>query len=98
MENGKIVETKATSDNILEEEINRYRNVKKVTIPGVKEGSIIEIKYTINNPDMRNWDFQDEIPTIWSEYEMLVPEYYVFTKVGQGSMPYAVNETDTKSE
>jgi hypothetical protein len=98
LENGKIVETKATNDNILEEEINRYRNVKKVTIPGVKEGSIIEIKYTINNPDMRNWDFQDEIPTLWSEYEMLVPEYYVFTKVGQGSLPYAVNEADTKSE
>jgi Domain of Unknown Function with PDB structure (DUF3857) len=98
MENGKWVEAKATSDNILEEAINKYRDVKKVNIPGVKEGSIIEISYTISNPDMKNWTFQDELPTIWSEYEMLVPEFYIFTKIGQGYTPYAVNENDTKSE
>lgn len=99
MENGKLVETKASSDNIHDEEVNKSMNVKKVTIPGVREGSIIDFKYGINNPSsIRDWNFQDDIPTIWSEYEMLIPEFYIFTKIGQGSTPYAVNEQDRKNE
>ena len=98
MENGKLGETKASSDNIHEEEVNKSRDIKKVTIPGVREGSIIELKYTINNPDIRDWFFQSDIPTIWSEYEMLIPDYYIFTKIGQGFTPYTVNETDRKNE
>ena len=98
MENGKLVETKATSDNIQEEAINKYRDVKKVTIPGVREGSIIEMIYTIRNPNIQDWYFQDDIPTIWSEYEMLIPEYYIFSKIGQGRTPYTVNETGRTAE
>ena len=98
MENGKLVETKATSDNIREEAINKYMDVKKVTVPGVREGSIIDIRYTIINPNIQDWYFQDNIPTIWSEYEMLIPEFYYFTKIGQGNTPYTVNETKRESE
>jgi hypothetical protein len=98
MENGKLVETKATNDNIIDEELIRTVDVKKITIPGVKEGSIIELKYTLSNPSIDDWYFQDNIPTIWSEYEVLIPEYYVFSKIGQGFTPYAVNETNSKSE
>jgi Domain of Unknown Function with PDB structure (DUF3857) len=98
MENGKLVETKATSENFFEESLNKDIFVKKVNVPGVREGSIVEIKYTINNPSIRDWSFQDEIPTIWSEYEMQIPDYYLFGKIGQGSTPYALNTQDTKSE
>lgn len=99
LENGKWVETRATSDNIHDEEISKYMNVKKVTVPGVHEGSIIDFKYGINNPSgIRDWSFQDEIPTIWSEYEMAIPEFYIFSKIGQGNTPYTVNETDRKNE
>jgi Domain of Unknown Function with PDB structure (DUF3857) len=98
MENGKLVETKATSENYFEESLTKDIFVKKVNVPGVREGSIIEIKYTIANPDIRDWSFQEEIPVIWSEYEMQVPEYYIFSKIGQGSTPYALNTQDRKSE
>jgi hypothetical protein len=99
LENGKWVETKATSDNIHDEEINKFMNVKKVTVPGVHEGSIIDVKYGINNPSsIRDWSFQDDVPTIWSEYEMAIPEYYIFSKIGQGSTPYTLNETNKKNE
>jgi hypothetical protein len=98
MENGKLVETKATSENFFEESLNKDIFVKKVNVPGVREGSIVEIKYTINNPDIRDWSFQEEIPIIWSEYEMQIPDYYLFGKIGQGSTPYALNTQSTKSE
>ena len=88
LENGKLVETKVTSDNIKEESLNKYLDVKKVTVPGVREGSIIELKYTItskrNYVNLADWYFQDDIPTIWSEFEMQIPALVVLTKVGQG--------------
>ena len=98
MENGKLVETKATSTNIFEEAINKDFSVKKITVPGVREGSIVELKYSITNSGVRDWEFQDNIPTIWSEYEMQIPEFYIFKQIGRGSTPYAVNESSSKSE
>jgi Domain of Unknown Function with PDB structure (DUF3857) len=98
VENGKLVETKAASSNIFEEQLNKNIYVKKVNVPGVKEGSIIEIKYTISNPDMRDWTFQDDIPVIWSEYELSIPDFYMISKIGQGTTPYALNEQDRKAE
>ncbi len=98
VENGKLTEIKISDDNIVEEQINKDLFVKKITIPGVREGSIIEFKYTLNNPYMQDWAFQDAIPTIWSEYEMHVPDFYIFSKVGQGFTPYALNAADRKSE
>lgn len=97
-EEGKLTETKVTGDNIKEESLNKYLDVKKVTVPGVREGSIIDLKYTIYDPGLYDWYFQDDIPTIWSEYEMQIPAFYVFTKVGQGTTPYFVNTLDKKSE
>jgi hypothetical protein len=98
MENGKLVETKAASANIFDESLTKDIFVKKINVPGVKEGSIIEIKYTVSNPDIRDWVFQDNIPVIWSEYEMNIPDFYIINKIGQGSTPYALNEQDRKSE
>ena len=69
-----------------------------MNVPGVREGSIVELKYTVNNPDIRDWNFQGEIPVIWSEYEMQIPDFYLFGKIGQGSTPYALNTQDRKSE
>jgi hypothetical protein len=98
LENGKLVETKAESDNIFDETLDKYTDVKKVNVPGVKEGSIIDIKYVISNAGVRNWSFQDDIPAIWSEYETQIPNFYIVSQIGGGFTPYAVNESNSKSE
>jgi Domain of Unknown Function with PDB structure (DUF3857) len=98
MENGKLVETKATSDNMGEESLNKYTDVKKITIPAVREGSIIELHYELSNYGVPDWIFQDDIPTIWSEYVVEAPQYLVFTKISRGSVPYAVNTQTQRGE
>ena len=45
--NGKIEKTKLKSDGIFNEEINKYRARKKITMPNVKEGSVLEYSYTV---------------------------------------------------
>ena len=96
VENGKVVETKLGKENIFDEAITKNLSVKKLTMPGVREGSIIEYEYTIDGTISGSWTFQSEIPTIWSEYQMKVPDFYGISKIGQGSTPYFVNKQDTK--
>jgi len=97
---GKIESTKLKSDGIFDEVINKYRSKKKMTMPNVKEGSVIEFKYTIKSPDVliRDWDFQTSIPVNYSEFRTFVPEYFVFTPAQKGYVfPKVTSEKSSKS-
>lgn len=100
LENGKIVETKLDKDNVFSEKLTRTRMVKKMTIPAVREGTVIEYKYSIVDEGavgIQNWVFQRrEIPTVWSEYEASVPTFIDFRKMSQGWEPFTLTEEETK--
>jgi Domain of Unknown Function with PDB structure (DUF3857) len=95
LEGGKIVETKLESDNIFNEELSKNRSVKKFNFPAVKEGSIIEYKYTIRSENavgIPDWYFQDLIPTVWSEFETIIPDFIDYHKMSQGYTPFHITE------
>ncbi|MBW4362569.1 DUF3857 domain-containing protein [Flavobacterium taihuense] len=98
---GKIEKTKLKSEGEFEEKVNRYWNKKKITLPNVKEGSVLEFQYTIrtNNIGMlREFDFQTNIPVDYSEYKTYVPEYYIYNSKMKGTFaPQIVTEKSTKS-
>lgn len=78
---GKIVKTKLKSDGEFEEIINKYWGRKKIAMPNVKEGSIIEYEYTHRTPrivELKEWFFQTSIPVNYSEFITFIPEYYVY--------------------
>ncbi|CAC9973330.1 transglutaminase domain-containing protein [Flavobacterium panici] len=84
---GKAEATKLKSDGIFDEVVSKYRSRKKITMPNVKEGSVIEFKYTIKSPSdgmIRDWDFQTSIPVNYSEFATYIPEYYVFSPRQKG--------------
>ncbi|MBS7231824.1 DUF3857 domain-containing protein [Flavobacterium psychroterrae] len=85
--NGKIEKTKLKSDGSFDEIINKYRGQKKITMPNVKEGSVIEFSYMVRSPSdrmIREWDFQTSIPVNYSQFITFVPEYYVFNSRQKG--------------
>ena len=94
LENGKLVETKLSEENIFDEKLIKRINVKKISIPNVREGSIIEIKYKISTDgiDIPEWEFQTEIPVIWSEYEAEIPAFFDFLPISQGATTYLVSD------
>ncbi len=84
---GKIEKTKLKSDGVFDEKVNRYFNRKKIAMPNVKEGSVIEYEYILHTNSigsMRDWDFQSSIPVNYSEYTTYVPEYYVYNTNTKG--------------
>ncbi len=70
----KVEEVKLKNDGIFEEETNKYLTQTKITMPDVREGCIIEYKYTINSPFIFNIDefkFQETIPV--DKVEVVLP-------------------------
>lgn len=96
--NGKIEKTKLKSNGLFEEKVNKYWAKKKISMPNVKEGSIIEFEYTVvskNFSGIDKWAFQSSIPVLYSEYNVSIPEYYAYTPVLRGFLSPKVT-TDKK--
>ena len=50
MVDGKLVSEKLKKDGIFEEDVNDYRRKVSITMPEVKEGSVLDIQYRILSP------------------------------------------------
>ena len=90
LENGKVVKTKLNRKDIYTEESNDYWIQKKFAMPAIKEGSVIEVEYTIISDfffNLREWTFQTTIPVMRSEYHVHIPEYYIFNQTQRGYYP-----------
>jgi hypothetical protein len=63
----------------------------------VREGSIIEVSYTIKSDDMfnlRTWEFQGEYPRLWSEYTARIPQCFNYVFLTQGYHPFHIKKQD----
>ncbi|MCF4102008.1 DUF3857 domain-containing protein [Gillisia sp. M10.2A] len=81
MVDGKLRSVKLDKDGIFEEEVNKYRNKVKFTMPAIQEGSVIEFKYTRISPFITSIDdipLQYTIPIQKLNFEVSIPEYYKF--------------------
>ncbi len=96
---GKITETKLTKDAIFDEQKDKNYYVRKLTMPNVKEGSVIEYTYTIMSDyyTIRTWGFQTSIPTLWSQYKVKVPEYFRYSVNAQGYEPFVVSKQEREN-
>jgi hypothetical protein len=93
----KIEKTKLKSEGEFNEKVNKYWSKKKITMPNVKEGSIIEIEYTIKDEGtglIDEWTFQDQIPVDYSEYNTYIPEYYVYNPYFRGWLAPKITKED----
>lgn len=94
--NGKVEKTKLKSDGEFIEKTNKFWSKVKISMPNVKEGSIIEYTYTLKSPFFTNlpeWYFQKSIPVNYSKYETLIPEYYVYNPRIKGYVSPKVTKT-----
>ncbi len=89
-----IEEVKLKSDGIFEEKSSKYLTQTKITMPDVREGCIIEYRYTINSPFIFNIDefrFQETIPVNKVKVLFTTPEYFIYKTYQRGWVPYKVD-------
>jgi len=85
--NGVLVEKELDPKTIYEEQISERWFNKKFVFPDVQDGSILEYSYILESPfhfNLPDWYFQDEIPTIYSEYEVSLIPFYEYVYIVQG--------------
>ena len=95
--NGKIEKTKLKSDGEFNEIINKYWGQKKITLPNVKVGSVIEFEYVIKSTtigSLKEWNFQSNIPVNYNEYITYIPEYFVYKPSPKGYFSPTVTVTN----
>lgn len=97
LEGKKVVKSKLHRNDVFKEEHSENFNLLKFTMPNVREGSVIEFRYTLRTDFIYNfftWKFQREIPVMLSEFRAKVPEYFHYQNFLSGYLPVTVSETN----
>ena len=101
LENGKIETVKLDDKSVFTDQAQKNYTIKKFTFPALKEGSIIEFSYTQTSDFLFNlqpWAFQGGYPRLWTEYEVVIPEYFNYVTLTQGYQPFAINTKNSVKE
>jgi hypothetical protein len=88
---GKQEVTKLDKKLIYKQAVDKYRTAITFTMPNVKAGSIIDVKYTFNTVSSTNiptWYFQDNIPIRYNEFITNIPEYFYFSTQSHMHSPF----------
>ncbi|MCB0636432.1 MAG: DUF3857 and transglutaminase domain-containing protein [Lewinella sp.] len=97
LENGEIVEYDLSKDDYFIEEVSDDLDYYKIAMPGLREGAVIDIKYTIHSDffwNLSSWWFQDEIPIDYSELEVEIPEYFLYNLEFKGYASHTLTLND----
>jgi uncharacterized protein YfkK (UPF0435 family) len=93
LEKGKIEKEKLKNSDVFEEKMSEYIEVMKFTMPNVKPGDVIDIKYTIRSSFISNIDefqLQEKIPVDTYNMSFSAPEYFVYKMHQKGFLPFKV--------
>ncbi len=100
LENGSLVSYTMSEEDFFEEKGSGNTYYKKFTFPQVREGSVLEFSYELESGfwyDLRSWNFQTNIPTVWSELRAEIPAYFDFKITLLSFIPLNVKETKQDS-
>lgn len=89
IENGIPIITQLSRDQIFTQTPDPWMEEKKFTFPGVKNGSILEYKYTLVTKRikyLKDWCFQNKIPTLFSELKAEIPLSLQYNVILSGKM------------
>jgi hypothetical protein len=91
---------KVKSENIFTETLNQYWSVKKIFIPNLQKGSIVEYHYMRKTRDIFTlpvWYFQDDLPVRWSQLDISIPYYLDYIFLSNTKRPFDLKESHQKS-
>lgn len=80
---------------------NKYWKQVKFAMPNVRSGCIIEYTYTkILQGFYRfpSWEFQDDIPKMYSEYQVHIPAFWTYNAMIRGPLKLTKNKSEVERE
>jgi hypothetical protein len=86
---------------IFKVDVNQTHKLLKFAMPGLKNGCVIEYRYTITTPyfeDFHDWQFQSDIPKIKSEFEAHIPGFWQYNAIKRGDLELTKNVSELERE
>jgi hypothetical protein len=99
-DNGALDKTEFDHSKVFTTRDYKYQQTAKFTMPGLRDGCIIEYKYTLVSPiglcldHFRPWEFQSDIPKISSVYEAIIPGHFTYNAVLKGYLKLSRTKSD----
>ena len=98
-DNGLTQQIELESKKIYPVKENKHWANYKFALPGLRNGCVIEYKYRIESPywdNLRPWQFQEEIPKIYSEYDIHIPGFWTYNASLKGSLKLTKNKAEVE--
>lgn len=95
LDNGKLIKTELQKKDYHIEKINEYWSEYKFVVPNAQVGSVIEYSYLFITPRVfffKDWEFQSEIPAIYSQYTVKMIPFYEYVYILKGASGFDVYE------
>ena len=96
---GNLKKDILSKDQIFNENYNSYNDIVKFTLPNIQEGCVITYSYKIESSFIykyKDWDFQESIPKLYSNYNTSIPAYYDYNIKLVGFLKLDENSQDLK--
>jgi hypothetical protein len=96
-EDNNLQKTALDPAAIQDEIVNDNWKVRKFVLPNVREGTIFEYKYVIETPfhfNLPDWEFQDKIPTVYSQYTVEMIPFYEYVFIAQGISRFSYQNSE----
>lgn len=95
LKDGEVEKVKLKKDNIYEEQYNDFVSLIKFPMPAVEEGSVLDIRYSIEANSVfqiKEFYFQEDIPINFAYFKTVLPEFYSYNPVIKGIVPLKTKE------
>lgn len=96
--NDKIEKTKLQSDGEFQQTITETFRSKKIAMPNVKEGSVIEYKSIVKTPHYHlfpDWNFEYTIPADYLEYKVSIASPFAYNRILRGHVDVEQTKPET---
>jgi hypothetical protein len=89
LEDGNITENKVEKSEIIMEDYTDGLDIVKVSMPGIKDGSVVTYSYEVKNSSMpSSWNFQRDEPVLYSRFNFNRSEMLMFTPMIHTSVEF----------
>lgn len=99
LSNNRIITSILNKKDIFNEDYSENYTIVKFTLPKIKKGTVITYKYTLESPFIfkyKEWEFQDDIPKLYSQYNTSIPGVYDYNIKLVGTLKLSINEATLK--
>ena len=100
-ENGAIKQADLEPSKIYTTTENKYWKTVKFALPNLRAGCVIEFSYNKQIQGfgrLPSWEFQDDIPKMYSQYEVHIPAFWTFNAMIRGPLKLTKSKADVEKE